>query len=89
MLCFALLQPNVGRQARPEAVARHERTLEGVACSTWLAAVPYTSPKPNLSFLGDGITQMSLAKCCCKEEIPKNTRIGNKPLHPATDDRAN
>src|SRR6266540_6680864 len=39
-------QPNAGRQARLEAAARHERRLEGVACTPWLgwlrryAAVP-------------------------------------------------
>jgi len=47
-----LLKPNARFQARPEAAARHERRLEGVACKPLLnealravrAACPYGDP---------------------------------------------
>ena len=38
-VCLLPAGPNAGHQARLEAGARHERTLEGVACMPWLDAL--------------------------------------------------
>src|SRR6266571_7979465 len=44
-----LEQPNAGAQPRPEAEARHERTLEGVGCSALLASAQ-RSAHPDQAF---------------------------------------
>src|SRR5262249_9706285 len=38
--------PNAGHQARLEAGARHERTLEGVACMPWFGSPPLVCRLP-------------------------------------------
>ena len=40
------LKPNAGAQARLEAGARHERTLEGVACKPWFGFAVCPPPEP-------------------------------------------
>src|SRR5262249_16612777 len=44
--CSKVRASNAGHQARLEAGARHERTLEGVACMPWFGAPPLVCRLP-------------------------------------------
>ena len=60
---------NAGHQARPEAGARHERTLEGVACMPWLGDVCTNSTSRN--YLRSGF----LSRASCDKDVDQGRKI--------------